>query len=180
MRPDSASAVRRRTGAVDLLNLFVLLAVATVVGMGVHAAVVADPDLETIRRVSASYGDIAEAKAAGYTFEVPRCRDNPPEGGMGWHYANPEFLDDTVVVDKPEVLLYEPLADGSLQLVGVEYVILYKDRARDAAPPVLMGQQFKHNDGDQLWMLHVWLHRENPNGLFATWNPTVSCAHSAH
>jgi hypothetical protein len=24
---------------------------------------------------------------------------------------------------------------------------------------------------------HVWLYRENPNGMFAQFNPAVSCAH---
>lgn len=25
------------------------------------------------------------------------------------------------------------------------------------------------------WVLHVWLWRGNPSGLFEDWNPTVSC-----
>jgi hypothetical protein len=25
--------------------------------------------------------------------------------------------------------------------------------------------------------LHVWLYRDNPNGMFAQFNPNVSCAH---
>jgi hypothetical protein len=24
---------------------------------------------------------------------------------------------------------------------------------------------------------HVWIYRDNPNGVFAQFNPTVSCAH---
>ena len=47
-----------------------------------------------------------------------------------------------------------------------------------AAAPVLFGQEFKQNDTFQLWGLHVWLWKENPSGLFASWNPRVSCRHT--
>jgi hypothetical protein len=43
---------------------------------------------------------------------------------------------------------------------------------------VLYGQQFKQNDTFQLWGLHVWVWEENPSGLFANWNPRVTCKHA--
>ena len=39
----------------------------------------------------------------------------------------------------------------------------------------LFGETFHRNDGAGLWVLHVWLWNHNPAGLFADWNPTVSC-----
>jgi hypothetical protein len=27
---------------------------------------------------------------------------------------------------------------------------------------------------------HVWIYRDNPNGVFAQFNPAVSCEHHAH
>ena len=60
-------------------------------------------------------------------------------GGMGFHYGNTDFIDGNVQVDQPELLLYEPQADGSLELVAVEYIIPYNFHPRDAAPPVLFG-----------------------------------------
>jgi hypothetical protein len=38
---------------------------------------------------------------------------------------------------------------------------------------------FFRNDAAGLYLLHVWLWRSNPSGLFADWNPNVSCRHAA-
>jgi hypothetical protein len=39
-----------------------------------------------------------------------------------------------------------------------------------------MDQTFKRNEQFGVWALHVWLYRDNPSGIFADWNPRVSCA----
>jgi hypothetical protein len=85
----------------------------------------------------------------------------------------------SVSVTTPQVLLYEPQSDGSLQLVAVEYIIPYTLRSRSATLPVLFGQPFKQNDAFQLWGLHAWVWRTNSSGLFADWNPSVNC-NAAH
>lgn len=132
-------------------------------------------DLAALRTVTAPFHRLETAQEAGWTVLIPECRDNQPEGGMGWHYANPAYIDGTVEVRKPEALIYEPEADGSLDLVGVEYAVPFSILPPEAQPPRLFGQDFKHNFGDELWMLHVWVWRDNPDGMFATWNPKVSC-----
>jgi hypothetical protein len=76
-------------------------------------------------------------------------------------------------------LLYEPDENGRLRLVGVEYIIPYSFHSRDAAPPVLFGQPFLQFDAFQVWGLHAWVWKHNPSGLFAPWNPLVSCANAA-
>jgi hypothetical protein len=152
----------------------------------IEAALAALPDAEAaaqlseVRALTAPYQDLAVAQTAGYAMLVPGCRDNQPTGGMGWHYANPELIDGNLDPRRPEALVYEPQADGTQQLVGVEWVVPYVEHGREADPPMLFGEQFLHNDNDQLWMLHVWLWRSNPSGMFATWHPNVSCAHAAH
>jgi hypothetical protein len=98
-------------------------------------------------------------------------------GGMGKHYVNPALLDGSVDVANPEALLYEPGPNGQLNLVGVEYVIP-RDAWTSAEPPTLFGQQFTLNAFD-LWALHVWVWKNNPSGLYAAWNPRVSCANEA-
>jgi hypothetical protein len=132
-------------------------------------------DLAALRRVVAPYHRFEAAQEDGYTLLVPHCRDNQPQGGMGWHYANPAYLDGAVEVTKPEALIYEPQEDGSLRFVGVEYVVPFSILPPEAEAPELFGETFLHNFGDELWMLHVWVGRHNPNGMFATWNPQVSC-----
>lgn len=134
-------------------------------------------DLTTLRRVTAPFQDFNNATAAGWSAKITACMTDPA-GGMGFHYGNPALIDGTVRVDEPELLLYEPEQNGRLSLVAVEYIIPYTAHSRSAAPPVLFGQQFQQNDTFQLWGLHVWLWKDNPSGLYANWNPRVTCEHT--
>jgi hypothetical protein len=131
-------------------------------------------ELATLIRVTAPFHEFEKAKRAGWSAQITPCMASR-EGGMGFHYGNPGLIDGSVRVDEPELLLYEPERNGRLQLVAVEYIIPYTFHSRSAAPPVLFGQQFKQNDTFQLWGLHVWIWKPNTNGLFAPWNPRVSC-----
>lgn len=136
-------------------------------------------DLATLRRVTAPFHSLKKAEHAGWSTQVTTCMGSTSQGGMGYHYGKPEYINDgTAQVDRPDLLLYEPQKNGTMRLVAVEYVILYTAHPRNAAPPMLMGKQFTKNDTFQLWGLHVWLWRKNPNGLFADWNPEVTCAYA--
>ena len=138
-------------------------------------------DLATLRAATARFHRYDVAKNAGYTFLfMDMCMEDQSSarlGGMGNHYVNPALLDGSVDVGNPEALLYEPGPNGQLKLVGVEYVIP-KDKWTSAEPPMLFGQQFTLNAFD-LWALHVWASKNNPSGLYAAWNPLVSCANAA-
>lgn len=128
----------------------------------------------------------------------------PPQlGGMGIHYFRPDLLQITATAPridgagthtdflKPAVLIYEPQADGSLALVAVENLVFQKawHDAGHSAPPEFQGNQYYSmidnplTDVDEAHMfqphyeLHVWLYRDNPNGLFAQFNPNVTCEH---
>lgn len=138
----------------------------------------AESDLAALRRLTARFHDFDEAVAAGWEVQVTECRSNPPVGAMGYHFANPAFIDAEVAVLEPEILVFEPRKNGELRLVGVEYIVPFTELDAQSTPPMLFGQSFLPNAGDQVWMLHVWLWRNNPDGIFATWNPQVSCAHA--
>ncbi len=113
--------------------------------------------------------------AAGFDVLVTDCRDNPPVGGMGYHYANVSRIDGAApTILEPEILVFAPKQNGKLQLGAVEYIVPFP-LWDDPAPPTLFGQQFVANTGDGVWQLHVWLWNHNPAGLFEDWNPTVSC-----
>jgi hypothetical protein len=43
---------------------------------------------------------------------------------------------------------------------------------------MLFGQDFKHNDTFGIWALHAWVWKDNPSGIFADWNPRVTCEHA--
>lgn len=126
------------------------------------------------------------------------------KGAMGVHYFRPDILGITAPPNprvngsgthtdfrKPAILLYEPQGDGSLVLVGVEnlvFVKAWKD-AGNAAPPSFHGVAYDTMIDDPSTALdeahnfephhdrHVWLYRENPNGVFAPFNPRVTCEH---
>ena len=135
-------------------------------------------DLATLRASTARFHRYDPvAKDAGYTFlfmnmcMVDQSADKA--GGMGYHFVNTQLLDSTVNVATPEALLYEPEANGQLRLVAVEYVIPKSEWHHDYAPR-LFGQDLVLNSFD-LWALHVWVWENNPSGLYASWNPRVSC-----
>ena len=138
-------------------------------------------DLATLRAATARFHRYDVARQAGYTFLfMNMCmEDNSPAkaGGMGKHYVNTTLLDATLDVARPEALLYDPGPNGQLKLVGVEYVIPKAAWTSDQ-PPRLFGRDLKLNKFD-LWALHVWAWKSNPSGLYADWNPRVSCANAA-
>jgi len=155
----------------DTVTVDQLSAVASQSGLGSDI----NKDLATLRRVIAPYQRFEAASAAGWSAKITGCMTDPSLGGMGYHYGNVGLIDGTVRVDEPELLLYEPEQNGRLRLVAVEYIIPYTFRARSAEAPELFGQKFKQNDTFQLWGLHAWVFDENPSGIFASWNPRVTC-----
>ena len=40
---------------------------------------------------------------------------------MGHHYLNPQLVDGTFELDKPEIILYVPDGNGDMQMVAIEY-----------------------------------------------------------
>ena len=94
---------------------------------------------------------------------------------MGVHWANADLIDARAEALRPEALIDEPGTDGQASLVGVEYIVPFAAVSKTSAAPELFGQKFTQNDVFGVWALHVWTHRSNPSGLFASWNPRVRC-----
>lgn len=138
----------------------------------------ADRDLAALRGVTAPFHDIKTAEAAGWSVQLTGCMENPPAGGMGYHYANTAYIDGTAEVTKPQLLLYEPQKNGRMELVAVEYIIPYSFVPETAPAPTLFGQAFHKNATFQLWGLHAWVWEHNPSGMFADWNPRISCQYA--
>ena len=143
-----------------------------------------DPDatlVKVVRRATESFKDVEEAMAAGYGL-FHGCVSGPQEGAMGIHFVNGGLVGDAALYPtRPEALIYEA-KNGQLRLVGVEYVVIADAwNAANATPPVLMGQLFHYNGSPNrygipaFYELHVWAWKNNPNGMFADWNPWVSC-----
>lgn len=72
--------------------------------------------------------------------------------------------------------------NGQLRLVRVEFVVIAEAwHASHQVPPVLMGQLFNYVGSPNrygipaFYELQVWAWKQNPTGMFADWNPMVSC-----
>ena len=134
-----------------------------------------DRQLKQVKQVTARFKDVAKAEAAGYVA-VGECVATRA-GAMGVHYLNAALLGDPKLdLKKPELLLYEPQADGGMKLVGVEWMQL--DTGQRA--PRLFGRRLDgpmNHNGTAPWHfdLHVWPVRKNPRGTFAQYNRRVSC-----
>ena len=139
-----------------------------------HDAAV-ERDVKRVRAATAPYRVLDSAVAVGYPREVRSCIEHLPRGAMGFHHVNRALLDDQLEIHRPEILLYARTAAGDYKLTGVEFIVPYTARPRDAEPPTVMGQKLKRSDSLKLWYLHVWAWEENPSGLFADWNPAVKC-----
>jgi len=175
----------------------------------------ASPSEATLAQVKAvieKYKDVKAALADGYIpdpagmCETAEMMGKPSKlGAMGIHYFRPDLLGITAPpnprVDgngtytdfhKPAVLLYEPEADGSLQLIGAENLVFEKawKAAGHQQPPSFHGVPFDYMVDDPATKIdeahgfmphydrHVWAMRDNPNGVFAQYNPNVSCRYA--
>lgn len=137
--------------------------------------------VHAVREATRSFQDAAAATAAGYVSEGS-CASGPNDGAMGIHYVNAPYIADGILdAQRPEVLVYEQ-RDGRPQLVAIEFLVDAKqwDDA-NAGPPVLNGQHFHYVGAPNrlrlpaYYELHVWAWKHNPKGMFADWNPQVSC-----
>jgi hypothetical protein len=175
------------------------------------APAVGEADLDAVRAATERFRDVQVALAEGYIPDptgmcvTAEMEGMPPEAGaMGIHYLRPDLLQITAVeprVDglgthtdfsQPSVLIYEPQADGSLELVAIENLVFRQAwyDAGNAQPPSYYGIEWDRMVDDPATDIdeahgfashydrHVWLYRENPTGTFAPFNPNVTCAHA--
>lgn len=180
-------------------------------GAVMAAAAPADPSLDEVRAATERFRDVEVALAEGYLRDPGNICDTAEhmgrpasEGVMGIHFVRPDLLGLTsgpgervngtgTHTDflRPGVLIYEPQADGSMELVAVENLVFMAawEAAGNTAPPSFQGVAWDRmvddpaTEVDEAHMFaphydrHVWLYRENPSGIFAQWNPAVTCEH---
>jgi hypothetical protein len=140
--------------------------------------------LEAVRDSTARYKDVSVAESDGYSL-LFGCVTGPDSGAMGLHYVNLNLIGQGAVdATRPQIVIYEPMPDGHLQLIGADFLVL-ADQWDKAHPgqgaPQLMGQLFHYFEAPNrfglpaFYTLHVWAWKPNPNGAFVNWHPKVSC-----
>jgi len=169
-----------------------------------------EPTLTEVRQATERFRDVNAALAAGYIrdpydmCDTAAMMGRPASlGAMGIHYFRPDLLGITAPpaprvngvgthtdFRQPSILIYEPQADGSLELVAVENLVFKAAwfAAGHAEPPAFQGVPYDSmaddpsTPVDEAHMFephfdrHVWIYRDNPSGVFTPFNPAVSCA----
>jgi hypothetical protein len=138
--------------------------------------------VKAVRAATERFKNPSTAESEGYALQFG-CVSGSDVGAMGMHFVNGALVaDGELDVDRPEIVLYEPLPYGRLRLTGVDYLVLADSwNATHDGPPQLMGQLFHLFDSPNrfglpaFYTLHVWAWKDNPSGTFTNWNPDVSC-----
>jgi hypothetical protein len=148
-------------------------------------------DIEALRQAMVKYEDpyvavrdlyLSTVGCVHYDGSTMEGHLSYAKGAMGIHFVNltvqgpPDPL-------RPNVLVYEPQADGSLKLVAVEWLV---PLAAATERPSIFGQPFQGPmEGHEPLIpaeflhydLHLWL-IDNPEGMFSPTNPNVTCEHA--
>lgn len=166
--------------------------------------------IEAVRAATEKYQDVNVALADGYIPDpsghcVSAAHEGlPPEwGAMGVHYLHMAKLGITAGEPRvdgnglhtdfldPAILLYEPQADGSMELIGVENLVFQAawSAAGNDGPPSFAGRQWDAMEDDAAtagdeahgfeahFDQHIWAFRDNPSGTLMPFNPNVTCEH---
>ncbi|MGO4571877.1 hypothetical protein [Microvirga sp. 2TAF3] len=170
-----------------------------------------EPSLAEVHQATERFRDVNVALAEGYlrdsgdVCDTAEMMGKPAElGAMGIHFFRPDLLGITAPPNsridgngthtdfwEPAILIYEPQADGSLELVAVENLVFRKSwhAAGNSTLPTFHGVAYDTMADDPTTAVdeahmfephydrHVWIYRENPNGVFAPFNPNVTCKH---
>ena len=151
--------------------------------------------LETVRAATEKYRDISVAVEEGYL----QATDVVPN--MGAHFIHlGRVMDGVLNAEEPEILLYDQDETGDWRLRGTSFV-LPRELVGDEHPegfagpldnwhvhyqlcisPELnsrtaTGDSCRASGGFHLptygWMIHAWVHDDNPMGVFSMWNPNI-------
>jgi len=175
---------------------FKLAFLVAIVGLaafgGTVLATSTQDELAQVRRATAQFHRLEAAIDAGYTLGyvngagntiITGCIAHPTDpvniGAMGYHYFNKALIDDLVIDPlRPEGLVYERRPNGELKLVAVEYVV--PGPASNPAGPAVAPTPFGMDmhilvPAVGFHTLHAWIWSHNPSGMFAHWNPDVTC-----
>ncbi len=139
--------------------------------------------VKIVRDSTDRFQDVKVAMAAGYALQFG-CVSGDDSGAMGLHYVNGDLVNSGIIdATRPQIVIYEAQPDGSLKLIGADFLVLANTwNANHSGPPELMGQLFHLFDAPNrfglpaFYTLHVWAWKDNPKGAFVNWHPDVSCA----
>lgn len=144
------------------------------------------PLIDKVHNATARYVDLNVALTEGFVAATP-CVSGPDTGAMGVHFVLPSRIGAGVLnAEQPEALIYEPMANGAMRLVGVEFIVLesvWAAKNPAGSVPALDGNLLNYIAAPNryglpaFYEIHVWAWESNPKGSYADWNTHVTCAH---
>jgi hypothetical protein len=126
--------------------------------------------LQSVRVATARYHDIANAFGDDYE-DIGLVMPN-----MGYHFLKAGLVTPVFDLQKPPILVYNKRADGSFELVAVEYAIPIDPQSPNTPPEGFAGDadEWDFNTlNTGWWTLHAWVWKINPDGVFKPMNPLV-------
>jgi hypothetical protein len=138
--------------------------------------------VKIVRDATERFRDVSVAEGEGYGL-LFGCVSGGDYGAMGLHFVNfPLVADGKIDAATPEIVLYEPTSNGRLRITGADFLVFAADWDKThTTAPELNGQLFHFFEAPNrfglppFYTLHVWAWKDNPNGTFTNWNPSVSC-----
>jgi hypothetical protein len=138
--------------------------------------------VKVVREATKRFHDVAVAEDEGYILKFG-CVSGSDYGAMGMHFVNfPLVMDGELDATRPEIVIYEPQQNGSLKLIGADYLVLAEAwDEKNESPPELMGQLFHLFEAPNRFglpafhTLHVWAWKHSPTGTSVNWHANVSC-----
>ena len=124
-------------------------------------------ELQQARAATAKYKQLKNAEKDGYV-DIDVIMPN-----MGYHYMKMENVDDQFDIRNPEILVYNHDEDGNMELVAVEYAIPIPLSVNAPEGFTGMDDEWNYHTGFGLWLLHAWVWKYNPDGVFNATNPDV-------
>ena len=155
-------------------------------------------EIDQAAAVAARYPTAADARAAGYVMVTTYL----PE--IASHWMNFGYVDDTFVIDEPEMLLYDGTGDDAT-MVGLSYYLLSATEpspeqtfvggnvefhqhiglcvknalvvgGSGTTPEECAARGGTKSDGSNAWMAHAWVVPgcESPWGVFSAANPKLT------
>lgn len=144
-------------------------------------------ELNTVRASTRKYRDLEAAEADGYEFFGIF-------DFVGVVYSNPENTGNLGHTDPSSLLFYAPTRSGDIEdeddvtntntiLAGIEYHVegrnagdqdIFADEEASRKLKVTEAEGWHPNPlGAPITGLHVWVHLQNPDGVFAREHPTI-------
>ena len=109
-------------------------------------------EVDQLTAATAKYTDENVATNEGF-FDASGFVPN-----MGHHYVLPARIDGTFELENPEIILYAPDANGTMEFVAVEYAVPIEDLDNPGLPPEgFTGDldEWEINPNLSQWQLHV-------------------------